>query len=142
MPTTIERLTSALDALDDAAACCVAVGLLPQETAGDVRRDAADAAVTSYEAADAVVEALLEHIIAAGGCPGLLDALGEAQGRAARRQASIYQLKLSEGLTRPAARAWALADHAWARALEREQRVIAAVALPFWRRRVATEREA
>ena len=125
MTTTISRLAAALAALDAAVGCCLAVGLLPADTPAEVRRQAADVAVTDYEAADAVVEALLGYILAEGGCPGLLQALSAAASRAAERAGQPL-----------GARARAVAQHAYGRALSREQQVIAEVALPYWRNRV------
>jgi hypothetical protein len=121
----LDRLDAALAAVEEAVACCMAVADLPPDTVSEVRYAAADTAVTDYEAAEDVAEALLAHILTAGGCPGLLDVLSAACDRASAR-----------ALQPLGPRGRSVAQHARERAQSREQQVIAAVALPYWRRRV------
>lgn len=125
MTTLRSRLDAALADVDEAVACCLAVADLPLDTASEIRQGAADAAVTAYEAADAVVEALLGHIIAAGGCPGLLDVLSAACDRASER---ALQPLGHRGRT--------VGQHARKQAQGREQLVIVLLALPYWRTKV------
>lgn len=127
MRANVDQLRDALTDLDEAVACCLAVAELAADTTSEVREQAAAVAVTDYEAADAVVEALLDAIIAAGGVAGLADSLEAACDRAAARVGRAW----GQG-----AKQQAVAAHAYERAAERAQRVTVALALPYWRRRV------
>lgn len=127
MRTSIVQLQDALAKVDSAVACCLAVAELPVETTSETRQAAADVAVRDYEATDAVVEAILSAIIAAGGCPGLAATVEEACDRASARVATAWGQE---------AKQQAVAAHAYQRAAERAQRVTTALALPYWRRRV------
>lgn len=130
MRTSIVQLQDALAKLDAAVACCLAVAELPRDTAPEARTAAADVAVRDYEAADAVAEALLSVIIAAGGCPGLAQAVEAACDRASAR---VEQAWGQSGKTQ------AVARHAYEQAAERALRVTVALALPYWRGRLSED---
>ena len=127
MRDSIAQLRDALARVDEAVVCCLAVAELPTETTSETRQAAADVAVRDYEAADAVVEALLSAIIAGGGCPGLAATVEEACDRASARVGQAW----GQG-----AKQRATARHAYDAAAARAQRVTVALALPYWRRRV------
>lgn len=127
MRSSIAQLQDALIAVDAAVECCLAVAELSRATEGETRQAAADVAVRDYEGADMVAEALLTHIIATGGAPGLAATVEAACDRASARVAAAW----GQG-----AKQQAVARHAYQRAAERAQRVTVALALPYWRRRV------
>ena len=126
MTTLLEALTTALADVERQVERCMALAqAAPHELSSDARQAAADAAVSAYEAADHRVGVMLGHIIAAGGCPGLLDVLTAACDRASER---ALQPLGHRGRT--------VAQHARKQAQGREQLVIAALALPYWRTKV------
>lgn len=119
MITTRDRLDQALRAEADAVACCIAVAQLDGETADDVRRGAAEAAITAYEAAAGVADALMDVIIAQGGMAGLLELLHGDERRAQEQFFAVYPIVDTAAYRR----AWAIAEHAQQRAYDRTTRV-------------------
>jgi hypothetical protein len=124
MTTPRDALEQALAEVDRQVERCMALA----DAAGlsaDERHEGAETVVSAYEAADRRVEAMLAAILAAGGAPGLLGALSDAATRAAERAGQPLGI-----------RARAVAQHAYERALSREQQVITTLALPYWCQRL------
>lgn len=128
------RLRAAMVALDDAASALLAVAWLDDATPPVIRRASADAAVTTYEAADGIVDALLNAIIADGGGTGLLAAVEDACRRASDRVSAVYRQAASQSGAahdRAADRALAVANDAQCRAWARDLRVRADIVIPW-----------
>lgn len=104
------------------------------EMAPDERQAAADAAVSAYELADRKADALLSAIIAAGGCPGLLDTVEAACRRAGDRVTRVFVERRAMADPRPGDKAVAVALHAYDRAEVRDGRVRAEIVTPYWQR--------
>ena len=131
---SLAQLREALADVDAAVECCLAVAVIAPGIEAETRQAAADVAVTDYEAADAVVEALLSAIIAAGGCPGLLDTVEAACRRAGDRVTRVFVERRAMADPRPGDKAVIVAQHAYDRAEARDARVRAEIVTPYWQR--------
>lgn len=136
-PPTVSPLTdlqAALTAVDDAVGACLALawatGIAP-----DDRRRAAQRTVGAYETADRRADLLLAAIVEAGGASGLLGAVEAACHRAGERVTHVYALRAGMDDKRPGDRAATIAEHAYERALARDQYVRDRIVTPWWQRR-------
>ena len=117
MASPLIDLHTALVAVDDAVAECLALAWSSEPT-GDERRHAAQRAVDAYERTDRTAGLILEAIIGDGGARGLDDALAAAHQRATERLTCVYALRAaSDGPE--GTRAVIVAEHAATAALAR-----------------------